>query len=617
MIPYPHVLLKFRLQIQVALSIALAWCCTLAPAATRIAPAPDEFESGVLTARETANLEAAARLVALVRYFDPSSQASGVKAWDLFTIQAMESVFDAVDAQDLAARLAKIFTPISPLLEVWAGGPDFAPPEPEVPEGSRSVRYWEHQGVGSLPTTFKQFVYSSQLRTARLTSDDLPFRVEDRFHIANLGGGVSCRLSLIVYRNWTGPFPLGSTPQEWTVPPPNTAFSLSKRATRFADIATAWGVMEHFYPYFDVVDTDWDKALTEGLKQTSEATSDADHLMTLRRLIAQLHDGHGSVTLHRVGFAGCLPITLDWTGPDLIVVGVDPGFAEMIGVGEVVRAINDKPIAEVYTEVRLSICASTEGWAKYLAAFELTCPRTSDPVEIEFLRPDGEVHRVLMKPMPIALPMPKKGTPESGTEVSPGVVYFNLVGAESDQLRSNLETLTSARGIIFDMRGYPAGAAYEAIRHLIDRNVASAQWHVPVITRPGRAGWRWDQSAWDMPPKAPHWDKPVAFLTSSAAISYAESIMGIVEHYKLGDIVGSTTAGTNGNVNPFVLPGGAIVGWTGMKVLKHDGSTHHGVGILPTVPVVPTPAGVAAGRDEVLEKAIEVIAARLGEAKTD
>jgi C-terminal processing protease CtpA/Prc len=44
-----------------------------------------------------------------------------------------------------------------------------------------------------------------------------------------------------------------------------------------------------------------------------------------------------------------------------------------------------------------------------------------------------------------------------------------------------------------------------------------------------------------------------------------------------------------------------------MRVLKHDGSRHHGVGILPTVPVERTRAAVAAGRDELLEKAIEVV----------
>ena len=44
-----------------------------------------------------------------------------------------------------------------------------------------------------------------------------------------------------------------------------------------------------------------------------------------------------------------------------------------------------------------------------------------------------------------------------------------------------------------------------------------------------------------------------------------------------------------------------------MKVLKHDGSRHHGVGIAPTVPVSRSIAGVAAGRDELLEKALAVV----------
>ena len=91
------------------------------------------------------------------------------------------------------------------------------------------------------------------------------------------------------------------------------------------------------------------------------------------------------------------------------------------------------------------------------------------------------------------------------------------------------------------------------------------------------------------------------------AISQAETYLGIVEHYKLAAIVGSPTAGTNGNINPFTLPGGYLVWWTGMKVLKHDGSRHHGVGIQPTVPVARTIQGVARGRDEVLERAIKLI----------
>jgi C-terminal processing protease CtpA/Prc len=43
-----------------------------------------------------------------------------------------------------------------------------------------------------------------------------------------------------------------------------------------------------------------------------------------------------------------------------------------------------------------------------------------------------------------------------------------------------------------------------------------------------------------------------------------------------------------------------------MKVLKHDGSRHHGVGILPDVYVNRTIKGVRENRDEFLEKALEI-----------
>jgi hypothetical protein len=49
--------------------------------------------------------------------------------------------------------------------------------------------------------------------------------------------------------------------------------------------------------------------------------------------------------------------------------------------------------------------------------------------------------------------------------------------------------------------------------------------------------------------------------------------------------------------------------WTGIRVVKHDGSEHHGVGIHPTVPVSATVKGIAEGRDEVLERAIEIVRA--------
>jgi C-terminal processing protease CtpA/Prc len=105
-------------------------------------------------------------------------------------------------------------------------------------------------------------------------------------------------------------------------------------------------------------------------------------------------------------------------------------------------------------------------------------------------------------------------------------------------------------------------------------------------------------------PKQPRYKGKFAFLVDGRAISYAESYLNIVEYYKLAEIVGEPTAGTNGNVNVFKSPGGYTVIWTGMKVLRQDGSRFAGIGIQPTIPASFTLEGVRAGRDEQLERAL-------------
>src|SRR5690606_7926089 len=112
---------------------------------------------------------------------------------------------------------------------------------------------------------------------------------------------------------------------------------------------------------------------------------------------------------------------------------------------------------------------------------------------------------------------------------------------------------------------------------------------------------------WTLLPLAPRFRGRAVFITDGRAISYAETLMGIVEHYRLGEIVGQPTGGVNGDQHPFSLPGGFDVYWTGRRVDKHDGSPLHNVGVLPTVPVERSLEGVRAGRDELLERALALL----------
>jgi C-terminal processing protease CtpA/Prc len=70
--------------------------------------------------------------------------------------------------------------------------------------------------------------------------------------------------------------------------------------------------------------------------------------------------------------------------------------------------------------------------------------------------------------------------------------------------------------------------------------------------------------------------------------------------------VGSNTAGTNGDLIALALPGGLFLTFSGHDVRHADGRQLQRIGIPPQVAARPTRAGLRAGRDEVLEKALSL-----------
>jgi hypothetical protein len=178
-----------------------------------------------------------------------------------------------------------------------------------------------------------------------------------------------------------------------------------------------------------------------------------------------------------------------------------------------------------------------------------------------------------------------------------------------------LQPLAVARGVLFDVRGYPGDAGFGILPHLLDAPEADRWMHVAKIVGPFYETAGWQDMGWDVKPASPRIEGKVVFLTDGGAISYAESVMGYVADRKLGTIVGGTTAGTNGNVAGFLTPGGFNVGFTGMRVTRHDGhSPHHLVGVTPDVAVAPTLQGLRAGRDDVLERGLAIARASASEA---
>jgi C-terminal processing protease CtpA/Prc len=111
-------------------------------------------------------------------------------------------------------------------------------------------------------------------------------------------------------------------------------------------------------------------------------------------------------------------------------------------------------------------------------------------------------------------------------------------------------------------------------------------------------------------PQQPHYSGKVVILVDEISQSQAEYTTMAFRSAPQALVVGSTTAGADGNVSPITLPGGLNTMISGIGVFYPDKRPTQRVGIVPDVEARPTIAGIRAGRDEVLEEALRQILGR-------
>jgi hypothetical protein len=538
------------------------------------------------------NLTAFAKLFGIVRHFHPSDEAAATD-WNRFAIEAVRKVEPANSPRELAAALQAAFEPVAPTIRVFTG--DAPAPHPALAaSGAVEVVRWHNRGFGqSQASTYM----SSRTKAARET-----WKPADIFRV-DLGAGVTALAPLALFSDDKGTLPHAAAPVKAQPPVPPGVFSAGDRATRIADVIIAWNVFRHFYPYFDIAKTDWDAILPAALHEAATAKDGAEFHTTLLKMVAALKDGHGRVNYSEAKQRAYAPVAASWIENKYVVTW---SSSADLKAGDEIAAINGKPAAALLEEMEALISGATPQWKRARSTVEALQAPPGEKLALTVRRSgETETRRVevlcYLGPPTVTDARPKS----AATELDPGIWYFDLTRTQDWDFDAALPKLAAAKGIVFDLRGYPSiGPAW--FTHVTRTPLLSAQWHIPVVDRPGEMAFE-RGGEWNLQPQEPYLGAKRVFLTNGGAISYAESTMGIIEHYKLGEILGETTAGTNGNINPFTLPGGYGITWTGMKVLKQDGSQHHGIGIRPTIPVNPTQAGVAAGRDEVLERAVALL----------
>ncbi len=379
---------------------------------------------------------------------------------------------------------------------------------------------------------------------------------------------------------------------------------------RLADAVVAWNVFRHFYPYWSDIEVDWDARLGPQLQTALDApTTREGHHDALRALVADVHDGHGNVReVARPLTTYRLPLQFRILGERLLVTASGDSA---VPAGSLVNAIDGVPASErVAKEVRLA--SGTSQWRKARAQLALAVCRTGSDVRLTVEPPRGASRQATLA-CNAGVAYPAEPRPDSIAQLQPGIWYVDLTRVRATQLREVVDKLASARGVVFDVRGYPTDIGFQLIPHLVSsaEGEPDSWMHVSRIAQPFGVIDGWSSQSWRVQPATPHVAVPRVFLTDGRAISYAESVMGYVRDHKLGTIVGGATAGANGNIADFTVPGGFTIVFTGMRVTRHDGRTpFHMIGVTPDIPLEPTLAGIRAGRDELLERALSVLRTR-------
>jgi C-terminal processing protease CtpA/Prc len=205
------------------------------------------------------------------------------------------------------------------------------------------------------------------------------------------------------------------------------------------------------------------------------------------------------------------------------------------------------------------------------------------------------------------------GPPPTGARDRPGdtfqllskdVAYLKLSSVKTLEVAEYLRRAKGTRGLVIDIRNYPSAFMVFALGdHLVRQPTPFVRFTVGQLANPGTFVMA---DPLRLQPESPTYRGKVVVLVDASTESSAE-YTAMAFRAAGAVVVGSTTAGADGDMSHIRLPGDMDSRFSGIGVFYPDGTPTQRVGIVPDIVVRPTIAGIRAGRDEVLETAIREI----------
>ncbi len=383
-----------------------------------------------------------------------------------------------------------------------------------------------------------------------------------------------------------------------------------------------WNMVQYFYPYRDVMADDpaaspnyWSEVLEQSIPGIALAKDRLAYNRELMKFIVKINDTHanlwtslamrppvGSCQLPvDVRFVEGVPLVFRYTsasaGPDS---GLEPG--------DIIERLDGIAVSELISQWRPYYADSNEA-ARLRDIGRYMTRGACGPVEVVVQRGDTSLTvsatRVATSTLDLSVSAAHDLPGATFQKLSADVAYVKLSSMAVARVPSSITSAAGTKGLIIDIRNYPLAFVVFALgSRLVPTMSDFAAFTGGDLSNPGAFHWR----AGDLiKPVQPRYQGKVVILVDEVTQSQAEYTAMAFRAAPGAIVIGSTTAGADGNVSTVPLPGnlGSYISGTG--VFYPDQRPTQRVGIVPDIEVKPTIEGIRAGRDELIEEAIRQI----------
>jgi carboxyl-terminal processing protease len=384
---------------------------------------------------------------------------------------------------------------------------------------------------------------------------------------------------------------------------------------RLLALARYWNMIEYFFPYKYAIGSDWNETLTDMIPLFATAKDTLAYYQAMWQLTARVNDSHAQArfgTRYVYQFFGAKypPFQFKIIDNKAVVTGFYSDSickANDIRRGDVFLTIGNKPVAEIIKERSKYIGASNEPTRLRNFTHYALFNGNEDSVVTTFDR-NGVVTQKTIPRYDFNMLTYKQNYAkkvDTFKRLDGNIGYINMGLLTQRQVGAVMNQLVQTRAIIFDVRNYPKGTMYQIARFLNADTKVFVRFTAPDLVYPGV--FLYDNPITCGTYNRDHYTGKVILLMNEETQSHAEFTLMALQTAPNVVGIGSQTAGADGNVSLITFPGGNKVYMTGLGVYYPDGRETQRIGIVPDIHVEPTIEGIRQGRDEVLEKALEII----------